>query len=135
MLKGEAEALGVAERVRFIGAVDSMTDVLACLDVFALPSIWEGLPMAILEAMSGGVPIVATDVGGVGGALEDGKTALLVPPADPAAFADGLARMLASAETRERLAKNAREEFDRNFSSGAMARSYTELYERALDGG
>ena len=88
--------------------------------------------MAILEAMAAQVPIVATDVGGVGSALEDGRSAILVPSADPAAFADGLCRMIESGDGAKAMAAEARKDFDEQFSAQAMARAYAELYEAAI---
>lgn len=131
-LEAEARSLGISERVHFIGKVHTMSDVLACLDLFLLPSLWEGLPMAILEAMAVGVPIVATDVGGVTSALEDGRNAIVVQPADPVALARGIEQLLASSELRRELGANARADFEARFSAQAMARAYEELYEAAL---
>ncbi len=132
-LKRQSSQLGLDERVHFPGKVDSMSELLTAFDIFALPSIWEGLPMAILESMAARVPIVATEVGGVGAALTDGESGILVPPADPAAFADGLKRALASRELRAGLAAEARRTFDERFSADAMARGYAELYESLLE--
>ncbi len=82
--------------------------------------------------MAVGVPIVATDVGGVTSALEDGRNAIVVQPADPVAFARGIEQLLASSELRRELGANARADFEARFSAQAMARAYEELYEAAL---
>lgn len=86
-LEQQARSIGVADHVRLVGY---RTDVAACLramDVFVLPSLYEGLPLSVLEAMGAGLPVVATRVDGTPEAVGDGDTAVLVPPADPAALA------------------------------------------------
>ncbi len=93
-LRAQAAALGVAERVRFLGLVQDMAGFYRALDVYCLPSRNEGLPLALLEAQSSGLPVVATRVGGVPAAV-DPLSATLVPPEDPAALAAGLQAALA----------------------------------------
>lgn len=132
-LRSEAESLGVAHRVRFAGKVRSMAEVLGCLDIFVLPSLSEGLPMAILEAMGAEVPIVASRVGGVPSALEDGQSALLVPAGEPDALAGAINALLGSSELSARLAHHAKAVFVERFSASAMAEGYSRLYEAALE--
>jgi glycosyltransferase involved in cell wall biosynthesis len=97
-LRGDLEAkvasLGLASRVRFLGLRHDMPSVLLQADAFVLPSLYEGLPLAVLEAMAARLPVVATRVGGNSEAVEDGKTGLLVPPADAPALAEAMARLL-----------------------------------------
>jgi glycosyltransferase involved in cell wall biosynthesis len=101
--RGELEAhvrrLGLAERVRFMGWRRDLERVYPDLDVVALTSANEGLPVSLIEAMAAARPVVATAVGGVPDLVDDGVSGLLVPPADPAAFAETLAVLL---EDRER---------------------------------
>src|SRR5262249_41693432 len=97
-------------------------------DVFVQPSRSEGLPLAILEAMATGVPIVATRVGGVAEAVIDGETGLLVPPGEPAALARALGMILDSADRGARLAREGRARAEKEFSVQAMARRYSDLY-------
>ena len=85
-------ALGLAPRVRFLGERAGVERLLPGMDVFVLSSREEGIPNALLEAMAAGRPCVATAVGGTPEVLRDGETGWLVPPADPAALAEALAR-------------------------------------------
>ena len=86
------ERLGVRDRVVFAGRRENAGALLAELDVFALPSWTEGLPLVVLEAMAQRRPVVATPVGGTPEVVVDGETGLLVPPRNPDALADALRR-------------------------------------------
>ena len=116
---------------RFLGPRADARSLIAGFDIFALASRYEGLPVALLEALALGVPVVATDVGGVREAVrgeEDG--ALLVPPADPVAFADAVLDLVADASRRERMAAAARrrsEEFDITQTVDRTERAYKRL--------
>ncbi|MCC7161386.1 MAG: glycosyltransferase family 4 protein [Anaerolineae bacterium] len=99
-----AAQLGVRSRVRFIGFRDDMPRVMSAADVLVSSSRWEGFGMVILEAMSLGLPVVATAVGGVPELIENQESGLLVPSEDPEALADGLARVLTNPEWAARLA-------------------------------
>jgi glycosyltransferase involved in cell wall biosynthesis len=119
-------------RVSWHGWVDgdAKHDLLSTCDVFVMPSLSEGLPVALLEAMSYGRPVVATDVGGIPDVVADGREALLVPAADPQALSDGVSRLLADAEARDRLGEAARERvraFDRDEVYGRIASLYDDL--------
>lgn len=95
-------------------------EVLDDFDVFVMPSLWEGLPYVVLEAMRAGLAIVSTDVGGISEAIEDGVDGLLVPPASPEALASAISRLLDDPELRATLGRAARERFERDFSLAAM---------------
>lgn len=101
-----AKSLGPLRNVRWSGWLDEATkrEELARCAVFVLPSLSEGLPVALLEAMAWGRAIVATRMGGVPEVVEDGREALLVPPGDPGALADAIGRLLDAPEERRRLA-------------------------------
>ncbi|MEO1057642.1 MAG: GNAT family N-acetyltransferase [Actinomycetota bacterium] len=101
--------LGLQERVILTGFRNDATSVMGACDVFTLASRWEGLPVALMEALALGLPVVATDVGGVGEELVDGKTALLVPPSDAASLAHAIERVVTAPELREALARAASE--------------------------
>lgn len=105
--------------------------VLAALDTFVLSSQSEGLPLALLEAMAAGLPIVATDVGGVGEVVQHGAAARLVPSGDEAALRAALASLLASPEEAARLGERAREGAER-YSAARAANAYLALYTAAL---
>jgi len=93
-LQGQAAGLGIAGQVVFAGHRTDVPALLGALDVFCISSLYEGTPLALFEAMAAGRAIVSTSVDGCREVLEDGVTAVLVPPADPAALADGLERVL-----------------------------------------
>jgi glycosyltransferase involved in cell wall biosynthesis len=93
-LAAQAAALGVAPRVHFVGYRSNTTAYLRAMDVFALPSLYEGLPLSVLEAMAAGLPVVATHVDGTPEAVEEGRTAILVPPADAHALARAVNALL-----------------------------------------
>lgn len=120
-LREDARARGLTSRVSFTGYYDGeIAEIVATFQVFAYPSLWEGLPYAILEAMRAGCAIVATDVGGVAEAIIDGQTGLLVPPGSPEALAAALEALITNADMRCRLASAARERFETEFSLDVM---------------
>lgn len=131
-LERRRDELGLGAAVHFVGVRLDMPDLLRACDLFVLSSVWEGLPMVILEALAAGCPIVATAVGGVPSAVVDGTTGLLVPPGDPEALAGGIGRMLEDVTLRERCAAEGRRVFAARFSARAMARQYEALYESGL---
>jgi glycosyltransferase involved in cell wall biosynthesis/GNAT superfamily N-acetyltransferase len=96
--------LGLDERVTFTGFRSDATEVMAAFDVFVLSSSWEGLPVAVMEALALGLPVVSTSVGGVAELLTDGHDALLVPPGSPSQLAAALRRVVGDEALRARLA-------------------------------
>src|SRR5262249_38365544 len=108
-LEAQAKQLGVADRVSFLGTRRDVADILAALDAYAMPSLWEGLSLALLEAMAARLPVIASDVGGVSQVAGDGAGCLRVPPADVAALAAAIRRLAAEpAERRAALGEEAR---------------------------
>jgi glycosyltransferase involved in cell wall biosynthesis len=128
-LRAQARDQGLAARVHLLGLRSDVRAVLAAADVFVLPSLSEGLPLALLEAMFAGRAIVASDVGEVGTALGGGEAGLLVPPADAPALAAALDLLLTrperAREMGERAARRAAEEYD----VARMVRRYGAIYE------
>ena len=108
-----------------------MADVYVVADVFCLPSWWEAMPMSVLEAMAAGLPVVASAVGDVPRAVEDGVTGRLLPPRRPDLLAAALAELLAAPDARRRMGRKARrrvsELFDFRHSAEALDRLYVEL--------
>lgn len=102
-----AGELGVAEQVHFTGFRPDAVRVMSAFDVFSLASSWEGLPVALMEALGLGLPVVATAVGGVAEAMHDGDDALLVPPGDPAALAAAWRRVVDDPSLKDQLAQAA----------------------------
>jgi glycosyltransferase involved in cell wall biosynthesis len=123
-------ALGLADRVTFLGARADIPELLAAADLFVLSSDWEGHPLAVMEALAAGLPVVATAVGGVPEQVDEGRTGLLVPPGDPSALAAALLRLLPDAPRRGEMGERAREQAAARFSVERMTRSYEELYAR-----
>jgi glycosyltransferase involved in cell wall biosynthesis len=121
--------------LHLLGLRSDVAAVLASADIFVLPSLSEGLPLALLEAMFSGCPIVASDVGDVGVALAQGNAGLLVEPGNAAALAAALDALLSdpqrAAELGERAARRAAEKYD----VSRMVRTYAALYEELLTQG
>lgn len=130
-LEGLAADVGVGDRVRFTGWSSHAAALLASFDAFCLPSRFEGLPLAIMEAMHAGVPVVATDVGSVREAVLPGVTGLLVPPDDVGALAAALRTLLDDPALSERLADAAHRHACRHFTAAAMAASFEAVYAEA----
>lgn len=132
-LEAEADALGVAAHVHFLGLRTDVEELLQLYDVYVSPSLWEGLPMSLLEAMAAGCPIVASDVGGVSTALRHRVSGTLVAPRDPSALAAALTELLADPDLRRRYSLAARKDAIDRFSAAAMTRRYERLYMRLPD--
>jgi glycosyltransferase involved in cell wall biosynthesis len=130
--RGELEAqtirLGLQEQVCFLGRRADVGDLLAACDVFVLPSHREGLGVAALEAMAAGRPVVATAVGGLQEAVVDGRTGLLVPPADAPALADALGRLLHDDSLREGLGAAGPGRIVEGYLPEQMVAAYEEVY-------
>jgi glycosyltransferase involved in cell wall biosynthesis len=132
-LEAQARALGLTKRVILLGYRDDVSDLLASCDVFVLPSLFEGLPLSVLEAMAAGKPVVATAIGGTDEAVVDGVTGLLVPPADPAALAKGIRMVLSDPVLSARLGAAGRARAHEQFSAEAMVRRVSDVYDELLD--
>jgi glycosyltransferase involved in cell wall biosynthesis len=126
-----ARSLDLQDQVSLLGHDRDITQYYEIADVVAIPSISEGSPNVLLEAMAAGVPVAATKVGGIPEIVTDGETALLVEPRRPAAMAKAIHRLLSSAELSQNLAYRARELVESRFSPIARAQLLTDLYVRA----
>lgn len=131
-LESQAQSLGLSTSVTLAGHRNDIPDILGALDIFVIPSLWEGLPNAILEAMGAGLPVVATRVGGVPEVVVDGETGLLVPPRDPDALAGAILRLLHHPNLRWRMGRVGRNRVMEHFSIEQMVRRTEALYERFL---
>ena len=131
-LEAEARRLGVAVRCVFLGQRSDVPALLAAADLFVLPSLYEGLPVSVLEAMAAGRPVVATAIGGTDEAVTSEETGLLVAPRDPAALASAIRRLQADPALARRLAAAARGRVERDFSSEATARQVMAIYDQVL---
>jgi glycosyltransferase involved in cell wall biosynthesis len=127
-MERKAAALGIAAGVRFLGVRRDIPALLSAADLFVLPSLWEGLPMALLEAMSLGLACVATDVEGSRDAIQDGVSGCLAPPGDPTALATAVRELLADDGRRARLGAAARARVGARYSVERMCREYEALF-------
>jgi glycosyltransferase involved in cell wall biosynthesis len=127
-----ASQLGVDSRLRLLGTVLDRPLFYHALDAFILPSLYEGLPMAILEAMSSGVPIISSRLEGIAAVLSEGKEGLLAQPGDVADFSRQLARLEESPDLGARLARAARAKAGSQFSASVTARHIESIYRQEL---
>ncbi len=131
-LRARATALaqdsGIAERVRFLGARTDVAELLAREQVFLLISNWEGFPRSILEAMRAGLPVVASDVGGVSESVLDGTTGFLVPRGDVELLRARLALVLRDASLRTRLGRAGRAQYESRFTLTHMLEKTLAIY-------
>lgn len=127
-LRALAAELGVAGRLHLLGLRDDVDRILRSGDAFVQPSRSEGLPLAVLEAMAAGLPVVATRVGGVAEAVLDGETGALVAPGDPPALAAALRDVLETPGLAATMGAAGRLRAERHFSVSAMTEGYRALY-------
>lgn len=128
-LEAEVEAQGLRDSFLFLGHRTDVPELLASFDVFVLPSLFEGLCYAVIEAQAAGVPVVATPVGGVGENVVEGETGLLVAPGDPDALAQRLIWILDHPEERRALAEEGRRRARGRYSKERMVEETIALYD------
>lgn len=129
-LREESRRLGIAGSTVWAGSMPG-TEAAAAFDVFALPSRYEGLSYALLEALAAGLPVAMTEVGGAGSVVEDDREGLVVPVGDPAAMAGALLRLVKDEGLRRRLGEAARARV-REFSVERMTARTLDVYEALL---
>jgi glycosyltransferase involved in cell wall biosynthesis len=127
-----AAEMGLSDAVRFLGWRSDLKRVYADLDVVALSSRNEGSPVALIEALASARPVVSTAVGGVAEVVLDGETGLLVPPGDPAAFAESLVKLLNERHLAERLGLAGRQHVYPRYDSSRLVDDVRHLYLREL---
>ncbi|WP_435079427.1 glycosyltransferase family 4 protein [Halococcus sp. AFM35] len=127
-LRAMIQSHGLEERVYITGFVDEKTTALGVADMFLLPSLGEGTPLAIMEAMAMGVPIVATSVGGVPNMLDDGDAGQLVPPADPDSIAKAIEAYISNPELMRQHSARASELAATEFSIQNISDKYASVY-------
>lgn len=132
MLTALADRLGIADAVVWAGRRGDVGQVLEAMDVWAMSSIREGLPVALLEAMAAGMPIVGTTVGGIPDAIRDGRDGLLVPPRDPGALSAAVERLMGDAGLAAALAASARARAVERYGIESVARRIEEIYRAEL---
>lgn len=127
-----ALTLGVEDKVSFFGERNDVEEILSSSDIFVLPSNWEGLPLSILEAMRAGLPVIATDVGGVSEIITNDINGYLVPPKNIDMLQSRLNKLLSSADLRRRLGQNGKKTFEENFSFEEMYYKTLSVYESVI---
>lgn len=132
-LESLAERLGVRDRVHFAGYQSQPQQYLQSMDLFALTSRSEGMPLAVLEAWAAGVPVVATSVGGLPRLVDHGRTGWLIPPFDDEALTSALLGILSDADVHRRLVDAGRDEVQSTYHLHAMAQRYDDHYREILD--
>jgi glycosyltransferase involved in cell wall biosynthesis len=128
-VRAQALAAGIGERVHFLGTRRDVPALLAASDSFVLPSLWEGLPLALVEAMAGDLPVIATRVSGTEQVMVDGRTGWVVPPGEASALADAMRELLADERRAATMAASAHLRATR-FSAEAQATTLSNLFER-----
>jgi glycosyltransferase involved in cell wall biosynthesis len=132
MLEDLTQQLGLAQRVHFLGWREDLAPIYSDLDLLALTSDNEGTPVAVLEAMAAGVPVVATAVGGVPDVIRDGETGTLVMVREPEALARAMERALRDTDASRAMAERARGEVVARFGKARMLAETAALYENVL---
>lgn len=129
-LRGELEALAapLGDRAVLLGERNDVPDLLASFEVFAFPSLFEGLCLAVIEAQAAGVPVVATPVGGIRETVVEGETGWLVPPRDPRALARQISWVLDHPEEARTVAAEARSRARDRYSEAVMVERTLALY-------
>jgi len=131
-LEATVGSLRLGPFVRFLGTLADPWPLLAAADIFALPSLWEGMPNALLEAMAAGLPAVATAVGAVPEMVVDGREALVVPPGDAGALARGLVELAAWPARRREMGALARQRVENAYRIEATVAQTQRLYDELL---
>ncbi len=126
--------LGIKDKPIFAGTRKDIPEILSILDVFVLPSLKEGLPMALLEAQAAKVPTVASRVGAIPNVVKDDATGILVPPKDSEAIGQAIIRILSDQNAASKMAEKGFERVRDNFSSERMADKYLSMYRELLSG-
>ena len=127
-LKEKVGAKKMQDKISFTGERTDIPEILSITDVFVLPSLWEGLPVALLEAMAAGIPVIATSVGGNQEVVADNVSGLLIPPKDPQILAQRIKELLGNPENAERMGAKGQRIIQDFFSIDRMARKYEQLY-------
>ncbi len=131
-LKAASKTLKIDDRIIFTGFRRDIKEIVAAIDIFVMPSLLEGLPMTLLEAMAMGKPIVATDIDGINEVLENGKTGLLVPTRDPDALSKAIINLLIHRDQAHQMGINARRIVEERFGADIMVERVEDIYEELL---
>jgi glycosyltransferase involved in cell wall biosynthesis len=127
-LEEKSEELGIKKHVIFAGQRKDIPELLTAMDIFVLPSIKEGLPMALLEAMAAKRPVIATKVGAIPKVIENTEIGILIEPKDILGLRDAMMSLIDDPEKMGLLARRGFERVYTDFSSDEMSKHYLELY-------
>jgi len=128
-----AYELGIAKKAKFLGIRRDVPQLMNAADAYVMSSVWEGMPMVLLEASATGLPIVATEVGGNGEIVIDGETGFLVPPKDPDKLAQAMLRLMSLPQgERKHMGERARRYVEENFSLERVVDRWECLYRELL---
>ncbi len=131
-VKAEAENLGVDDYITWLGLRDDVARILAMLDVYALPSLEENLPLSILEAMACGIPVVASAVGGIPECVLDGTTGFLVPPANPKKLGESISTVLCQPQLAQSMGHASSRRVQDQFSIGSQVEKIETIFQRMV---
>jgi glycosyltransferase involved in cell wall biosynthesis len=131
-LRGIVANRGLAEHVCFLGLIENASQILPHIDVLVLPSLWEGMPHVVLEAMSAGRPVVASRIAGLAELVEDGKTGLLFRSGDPRSLAEALLKLITNPALARTMGDAGREHVMKNFQLKETVRKTVHLYRELL---
>jgi glycosyltransferase involved in cell wall biosynthesis len=132
-LQAQAESLGIADVVTLAGFREDLDDYVSCFDIFAHPSLAEGLGVAALKAAAAGVPVVGFEAGGLVEAVLHDETGLLVPSEDAGSLQDAIATLMDDEALRGRLGRGGRKRMQKDFSIVTMANKHVALYESVIN--
>ena len=133
VFRREVEQAGLSRQFRFMGHTDEVARYLPVMDVFVLPSYREGFPISILEAMSAGLPVVATNIRGCRESVVHGETGLLVPPRDATAFAAAVEALLDDPDRARAMGRAGRARVEGHFNHRIVARTYVDFLSELLE--
>ncbi|NCD09649.1 MAG: glycosyltransferase family 1 protein [Negativicutes bacterium] len=128
----QIKSLGLEKSVRLLGFRNDIFDLMQISTIFAMPSLWEGLPVTLIEAGACRLPVVATNVGGIMEVVQDGENGLIIPMKDEKALARCLISLLSSPELLRQMAEKARLRVEQSFSGPAVARRVENLYSQCF---
>lgn len=132
VLKKMAKDFNLTEQIKFYPVVNKTAEILSLLDIFVMPSLQEGLGLAVMEAQAAGLPVVASRVGGIPSLIEDGKTGILVPAGSPDDLAKAIKAMLNDPARAREMGQQARQFVSEKFSVGKMADATLDVYESII---
>ena len=131
-LKVMVQDLGLAGHVRFVGLIENAYQMLSQIDIVVVPSLWEGMPNVVLEAMAAGRPVVASNVAGMDEVVVDGKTGLLCNPDDPHALADALLKLIKDSTLMKYMGRSGYELVRQRFQISTMVGQTVKYYRKLL---